>query len=250
VKERQLHADRAGDRLAIRAGDLGVGGQVPDVAGHLAVRVGPVGGDSVLTSRRTARSDLDVVVLLDGPPAPYRESLRYGDWPVELFVHTEDSWHSFVTPEIVPRKSPLLWMCADRALLLDADGTRAWIAKTAKRLTTAGLPPVTDTVLEDARYALTDLLDDFAVCTGTRERLFLVAELVRRSAELALLTHGMWLSGGKWLARHLEPVAPDLAARLHETAQAALRGAPEGLTSLVNGGPRRGGRPGLGGVPT
>ncbi|MEU5117082.1 nucleotidyltransferase domain-containing protein, partial [Streptomyces longwoodensis] len=68
-------------------------------------------GGSVLTSRRTARSDLDVVVLLDGPPAPYRESLRYGDWPVELFVHTEDSWHGFVTPEIVQRNSPLLWMC-------------------------------------------------------------------------------------------------------------------------------------------
>lgn len=190
-------------------------------------------GGSVLTSRRTARSDLDVVVLLDGPPAPYRQSLRYGNWPVELFVHTEDSWHSFVTPEIVQRNSPLLWMCADGVLLLDADGTGARIADTAKRLAAAGPPPVTDTALEDARYALTDLLDDFAACTDAGERLFVVAELVRRTGELALLTHGAWLGGGKWLARRLEPVAPDLAACLDETAQAALRGAPEGLTSLV-----------------
>ncbi|MET8603538.1 nucleotidyltransferase domain-containing protein [Streptomyces rubiginosohelvolus] len=190
-------------------------------------------GGSVLTSRRTARSDLDVVVLLDGPPAPYRESLRYRDWPVELFVHTEDSWHSFVTPEIAQRKSPLLWMCADGALLLDADGTGARMAETAKRLAAAGPPPVTGTALEDARYALTDLLDDFGAVTDAGERLFVVAELVRRTGELALLTHGRWLGGGKWLARRLEPVAPDLAARLDEAAQAALRGAPEGLTALV-----------------
>ncbi|MER7172868.1 hypothetical protein [Streptomyces mesophilus] len=32
-----------------------------------------------------------------------------------------------------------------------------------------------------------------------------MAELVRRSGELALLTHGTRLGGGKWLARRLEP---------------------------------------------
>ncbi|MEU8771412.1 nucleotidyltransferase domain-containing protein [Streptomyces griseus] len=190
-------------------------------------------GGSVLTRRRTARSDLDVVVLLDGPPAPYRASLRYGDWPVELFVHTEESWHDFVTPEIVRRNSPLLWMCADGALLLDADGTGARISDTAERLAAAGPPPVTATALEDARYALTDLLDDFGACTDAGERLFVVADLVRRSAELALLTHGTWLGGGKWLARRLEPVAPDLAARLDEAARAALRGEQAALTSVV-----------------
>ncbi|MFJ9421746.1 nucleotidyltransferase domain-containing protein [Streptomyces sp. NPDC101249] len=190
-------------------------------------------GRSVLTDRRTARSDLDVVVLLDGPPAPYRESLRYGDWPVELFVHTEESWHGFVTPEIALRNSPLLWMCADGALLLDADGTGARLAGTARRLAETGPPPVTGTALEDARYALTDLLDDFAACTDAGERLFVVAELVRRIGELALLTHNTWLGGGKWLARRLEPVAPGLPARLAEAAGAALNGAPDALTSLV-----------------
>lgn len=31
---------------------------------------------SVLSSRRTPTSDLDIVVVLDGPPAPYRETIR------------------------------------------------------------------------------------------------------------------------------------------------------------------------------
>ncbi|WP_404950881.1 hypothetical protein HFP69_35715 [Streptomyces sp. ARC12] len=119
-----------------------------------------------------------------------------------------------------------------------------------KRLADAGPPSVADTARKDARYALTDLLDDFAACTDAGERLFVVAEIVRRSGELALLTHGTWAGGGKWLARRLEPVAPDLAARLDETAQAALRGAPAGLTSLVTEVlDAAGRRPGLGGIP-
>ena len=55
---------------------------------HPAARAAFLGG-SVLTGRRTPLSDLDIVVLLHGSPAPYRSSLRHGEWPVEMFVHTE-----------------------------------------------------------------------------------------------------------------------------------------------------------------
>ena len=44
---------------------------------------------SVVTGTATPGSDLDVTVLLPGEPAPYRESMRWDGWPVELFVHTE-----------------------------------------------------------------------------------------------------------------------------------------------------------------
>jgi hypothetical protein len=48
-------------------------------------------GGGVLSAGRTATSDLDVVVVIAGPPAPYRESLRWRGWPVELFVHDQAS---------------------------------------------------------------------------------------------------------------------------------------------------------------
>ncbi|MFC0627973.1 nucleotidyltransferase domain-containing protein [Kribbella deserti] len=48
-------------------------------------------GGSVARGTATRTSDLEITVLLAGPPAPYRESLEYGGWPVELFVHTEAS---------------------------------------------------------------------------------------------------------------------------------------------------------------
>jgi hypothetical protein len=43
-------------------------------------------GGGVLSPRRTATSDLDIVVI-DATLGPFRESLRWQGWPAELFVH-------------------------------------------------------------------------------------------------------------------------------------------------------------------
>jgi predicted nucleotidyltransferase len=47
---------------------------------------------SVITSRRTPGSDLDIVVVLPDhdPTAPHRASRHWRDRPVELFVPTRD----------------------------------------------------------------------------------------------------------------------------------------------------------------
>ena len=46
---------------------------------------------SFATGEPTVTSDLDIVVLLAGPPGPYRETTRVEATVVELFVHTPDS---------------------------------------------------------------------------------------------------------------------------------------------------------------
>jgi predicted nucleotidyltransferase len=148
-------------------------------------------GGSVVTGRRTATSDLDIVVLLHGAPAPYRASLRTDDWPVELFVHTEATWHSYVEREVRKRRSPLLWMCADGLLLFDTDGVGAYLAAEARKLTAAGPPMASAEEIDDCRYAITDLLDDLVGSTDQSERLFIATELVRRTGELALIIGGL-----------------------------------------------------------
>lgn len=191
-------------------------------------------GGSVVTGRRTATSDLDIVVLLHGAPAPYRASFEYADWPVEMFVHTEATWHSYVERELPSRHSPLLWMCADGLLLFDADGLGARIAAAAQRFVAAGPPPVPDEEIGDRRYAITDLLDDLTANTEPNERLFIATELVRRTGELALAVNGSWSGGGKWLARRLKAAAPGLVTRLDTGLREALGGRPEPLISVVD----------------
>ncbi|MEU4488003.1 nucleotidyltransferase domain-containing protein [Streptomyces purpurascens] len=177
---------------------------------------------SVLTDRRTPTSDLDIVVLLPGPPAPYRESLMYRGWPVELFVQTETAWHTFADRETTKRRSPLLSMCAEGVLLTDSDGLGATLQTESRQRLAAGPPPLSTEELDYHRYALTDMLDDLRGCPDPLERVYLVTHLLQRAAELALLTNGHWLGGGKWLSRRLAAADPALHTRLTEAASAAL----------------------------
>ncbi|MEH0424513.1 nucleotidyltransferase domain-containing protein [Streptomyces sp. B21-083] len=200
---------------------------------HPKARAAFLGG-SVVTGRRTPMSDLDIVVLLYGAPAPYRASFRHDDWPVELFVHTEASWYDYVEREVRKRRSPLLWMCADGLLLLDTDGVGARLAAEARKLATAGPPTVSVEEIDDLRYGMTDLLDDLSGSAAQGERLFIAIELARRTSELALAIGGSWSGGGKWMARRLELTAPGLSMRLHNAVQAVLAGQVGSLVDVVD----------------
>ena len=76
---------------------------------------------SSLTSERTSTSDLDIVVVLEGPPAPYRETRRAYGWLVELFVQTPSSLRHYWAKETQALRSPMLRMCADGVVLVSVD---------------------------------------------------------------------------------------------------------------------------------
>ncbi|WP_327169858.1 nucleotidyltransferase domain-containing protein [Streptomyces subrutilus] len=179
---------------------------------------------SVLTDHRTPTSDLDIVVLLDGPPAPSRENLVYQGWPVELFVQTEAVWHGFADRETAQRSSPLLAMCAHGMLLVDTDGLGASLQDEARQRWAAGPPPLSDRERDHQRYVLTDLLDDLRGCADPAERVYLVAHMLQRASESALLAGGHWLGGGKWLSRRLAAADPGMHRALSEAAPQAIAG--------------------------
>ncbi|QNN53823.1 nucleotidyltransferase domain-containing protein [Nocardioides mesophilus] len=171
-------------------------------------------GGSVLTAERTPTSDLDVVVLLAGPPAPYRETFEHERWTVEAFVHTRQSLDHFWALDAGRRVCSLLRMCALGAVLTDPAGIAPEIAATAAARIAAGPPALDAAELDAMRYRLTDLLDDLAGCDVEDELVHLAGAVLQRTAELALATAGRWSGGGKALARALRDADPDLAERL------------------------------------
>ncbi|MEV6020218.1 MULTISPECIES: nucleotidyltransferase domain-containing protein [unclassified Streptomyces] len=188
---------------------------------------------SVLTDRRTPTSDLDIVVLLDGPPAPSRENLVYRGWPVELFVQTEAVWHGFADQETAKRSSPLLSMCAEGMLLVDTDGLGAALQDEARTRWAAGPSPLSDRERDYQRYILTDLLEDLRGCADPAERLYLVSHMVQRASELVLLAGGHWLGGGKWLSRRLAAADPGVHRALSEAAPRAIAGDAKDFAAVV-----------------
>lgn len=202
--------------------DGGMYGDRPDpvtaatsfVADHFAgARAAFVGG-SVLTDDITPTSDLDVVVILERPPAPYRETFEHAGWIVEAFVHTRDGLDGWWAKEIEARKTSLLRMCAESVVVADPAGIAEEIQRAGASKLAAGPPVVTDEEMRALRYALTDKLDDMAGCDREDELIYIAGDVVQQVASLALAATGNWGAAGKALARSLRAVEPDLAERL------------------------------------
>ncbi|SDM18098.1 hypothetical protein [Allokutzneria albata] len=148
------------------------------------------------------------------PPPPFRETAEHDGWPVELFAHTRETFESFVDREVALRRSPLLHMCAKGTLLFAHSGLGEWACSTARERFAAGPPPLSQVELEDARYRVTDLLDDPAGATDPDDLLFIADRLLTTTAELVLSVRGRWLGHGKWLLRRLRDADPGLCSEL------------------------------------
>jgi predicted nucleotidyltransferase len=185
-------------------------------------------GGSVSAGRSTDTSDLDITVLLPDGGHVRRESTRYADWPVELFVHTESSVYHFVAKDLLRRRPTMARLVAESVPLLGPDGG-ADLRQDCRRVLDAGPPPFTDEELDYRRYALTDLLDDLAGTPPAREAAAVAIDVWRSTAELALGLTRHWCGGGKWLAREVQDLDRQLAGRL----DAALRHALSGDTALL-----------------
>jgi len=171
-------------------------------------------GGGVLSDHRTATSDLDIVVIIDGPPAPYRESLRWRGWPAELFVHDASTIGPWFAKDVARRRPSLARMCTGGEILIDVAGTAAAVRDQAQAVLDAGPPAADQSELDRRRYGLTDLLDDLAGSTDPGETLLIRWNVFVETAELALLLAGAWLGSGKWLLRELRAADPALAGQL------------------------------------
>ncbi|MFI9453679.1 nucleotidyltransferase domain-containing protein [Amycolatopsis sp. NPDC052450] len=171
-------------------------------------------GGSANTMRRTPFSDLDIVVFLEGPLAPYRETTEHADLPVEWFCHTAESYDEFVERETSDRRSPLLHMCGEGVVLLDRNGSGRRTQEEALTRLRAGPPPLSRAELEDRRYELTGQLDDLAGADDPDELVFIADRLLVAVAELILVVRRRWCSHGKWLLRRLREADPETSREL------------------------------------
>lgn len=169
----------------------------------------------VLSSRRTPTSDLDIVVVLDGPPAPYRETVRALGWVVELFVHSRDSLGRFYQIDAKERRCTLASMCTGH-VLKDTGGIAGEIQQEAANIIAAGPSELTSDERAQRRYFLTDLLDDLRGTSDPIEELFIGTYLVQTAGILVLQNGRHWNGNGKWLARQLAEVDGEFAAALSQ----------------------------------
>ena len=187
-------------------------------------------GGSVARGDASPTSDLDITVLLAGPPAPMRKSLEYAGWPVELFVHTEKSLRHFADKDQLRRQPTMMRLVGESVVLLDTDGCGARLQQSFLAEVAAGPKPLSPGELDLLRYTITNLLDDLADASGD-ERTAIASVLWQDAARLLLTGARHWSGTGKGLIR--EVVAYD---RSHDTkhAQNLMTGVRAEDNSLVD----------------
>jgi 8-oxo-dGTP pyrophosphatase MutT (NUDIX family) len=161
---------------------------------------------------RTAGSDLDIVVCVPDDAVGHRDAVRWRGWPVELFVNTEAGHRWFIAKETTRRKPTLARMIAT-GVPLAGEADLVGLKAECQALLDAGPGPTSDTALEDARYGVTDLLDDLAYARDGGEAEVVRSVLWERVGHLALAAAGRWDGGGKWLLRELRAWDRGYAAR-------------------------------------
>ena len=190
---------------------------------------------SIVRGEGTATSDIDLVVITTRPEAPFRESLVFERWPVEAFVHSEESARRYFQMDAKDRRPMLPMMCAEGLILRDRDGAASRIKAEAQALLDAGPAPLTPEERDNYRYALTDQLDDLEGCDRPDELLYIAPELAALAAEFLLAFNGRWVSRGKWIPRSLGRYDPVLAARLTAALEAVYRtGERDQLVAFVD----------------
>ncbi|TQM04235.1 nucleotidyltransferase domain-containing protein [Pseudonocardia kunmingensis] len=192
----------------------------PDALGGLVA-------GSTARGEDTASSDVDLIVLLSGRPAPMRRTERVRGRLVEFFVHTEASFVEFVDRERQSRRSPLLHMCAHGLIVCDHDQRLARLQGLARDRWSAGPAPLSVGELDDRRYRLTALLadlDDLADEVDPIDRTALAAAVFTEVADLALVSRGRWSGAGRWLGRRLRDTDADLGRNLASGVRAAVLG--------------------------
>ena len=190
---------------------------------------------SALTTRLTPTSDLDIVVVLRGRPAPFRENIREYGWPVELFIQSPASIKYFVAKETSEHCAPTLKMLSDGHILVSVDGEAERLQTEAIDRFARGPASISIEEMERRRYALTDQLDDLIGATDPTELLYISQQLLVGASELALLSKAQWLASGKWLPRHLALSEPKLLIRLSSAIKAVLEtGEKEPIEDVVH----------------
>ncbi|WP_020495496.1 nucleotidyltransferase domain-containing protein [Sciscionella marina] len=204
-------------------------------AAHLVI----VGG-SVLTPRRTATSDLDMLVVTAPRERATHHALHWQSWPVEVLEHDERTLSAACADHLARRWPGLPRLIAEGVILADRRDLGSRLQEEMRGRLAAGPAAATGAELAAHRFELTDLLDDLTGSTDPAETAFISARLLTKTAQLALLEARHWQGTGKWLLRELREHDP----RLAEELSAAL-GDPVTLRALANevldraGGPLR-----------
>jgi N-acetylglutamate synthase-like GNAT family acetyltransferase len=163
---------------------------------------------SVSKSQGTDTSDLDLVVIYEELANAYREAFIYEEWPVDVFVHDQETLEYFFEQlDKTSLRLSLPNMVAEGIELPKVTELGKKLKNKAQSILNSS-PTISSDDLYRRRFHITDLLDDLRTAKNQHEKLATAFELYKQLSEFYLLSNGRWLGSGKQLARSLKAYNP------------------------------------------
>jgi hypothetical protein len=160
-------------------------------------------GGSVVRGEETSTSDLDIVVIDEEIPSEYRESLIAHGWPIEVFVHNQETIRLYFQSDYARARPSLPRMVSEGIPLVDHP-TIHTLKKEADIILRDGPPSWSAQTIHMKRYFLTDALEDFIGSTNRGESIFIANSLGESLHEFVLRTNDHWIGSSKWIVRALK----------------------------------------------
>ena len=190
---------------------------------------------SLVRGEGTATSDLDIVVIYGALPNAYRESFRFGPWPVEAFVHDSATLKYFFNE--VDRSSgiPSLASMVSEGLEVPESTELSRSLKQQANSALADGPPLwSQDEVDGSRYLITSLVDDLREPRSIEECTASATRLYEALANYYFRSRGLWSAHDKTIPRRLNQIDPDFCARfVHSFSDLFRGGDPGGVIDLA-----------------
>jgi len=160
-------------------------------------------GGSIARGEATKTSDLDIVIFDESLSNCYRESFFSNGWPVEVFVHTFETYKEYFKSDCKRGRPSLPQLVSEGIILKGEEGIVTSLKLEARQLLDKGPEKWTEALIRQKRYFITDALDDFIGATKREEELFIANLLADLVHEFVLRVNGQWVGNSKWFIRVL-----------------------------------------------
>lgn len=157
---------------------------------------------SVVRGEGTETSDLDLVVFDFSIDNGFRESYYALNWPVEAFVHNNESYKKFTEQDLNRARPSLPRMMTEGIPIKGAEHLHPLKRKAAEQLS-KGPETWDQNQIDLMRYGMTDTLEDLKGAANRAEAVFTVNLLADQIHEFYLRVNQQWIGHGKWVVRSL-----------------------------------------------
>ncbi len=177
---------------------------------------------SLMRGEGTSTSDLDIVVVYKNLANAYRDSYSYDGWPVEAFVHDPETLKYFFDEVDAPTGYPsLASMVSEGVEISITSQFSIGLKEMASKALQSGPVAWTSKDVENARYHISDLIEDIKAPRDVHELHATVSVLYSVISNFYFRSKGLWSAKGKAIPRRLQRVDAQFSARFLSAFESA-----------------------------